>query len=65
MVGVQARREQTMYAINRGLSQRRACTLLSVSRSSLTYTPRMPVKDEVIVQAKKKLSVTSNAKMTH
>lgn len=56
MVGVQARREQAMYAIDRGLSHRKACTLLSISRSSLTYTPRMPVKDEVVVQAMQKLS---------
>lgn len=56
MVGVQARKEQTIYAIKRGLSQRRACTLMSISRSCLTYIPRMPIKDEVVVQAMKKLS---------
>lgn len=56
MVGVQARKEQALYAIKRGLNQRRACTLLSISRSSLTYQPRMPVKDEVVVQAMQKLS---------
>ena len=56
MVGVQARKEQTIYAIKRGLSQRRACTLLSISRSSLTYVSRMPVKDEVVVQSMQKLS---------
>jgi hypothetical protein len=27
MVGVQARKEQTIYAIKRGLSQRMACAL--------------------------------------
>jgi hypothetical protein len=32
MVGVPARREQVAYAIRRGLSQRRLCTLLDVSR---------------------------------
>lgn len=56
MVSVQARKEQTIYAIKRGLNQRRACTLLSISRSSLTYIPRMPIKDEVVVQAMQKLS---------
>ena len=56
MVGVQARKEQTIYAIQRGLNQRRACTLLSISRSSLTYIPRIPIKDEIVVQAMKKLS---------
>ena len=56
MVGVQARKEQTIYAIKRGLSQRRACTLLSISRSSLTYLSRMPIKDEAVIQAMQRLS---------
>lgn len=56
MVSVQVRKEQTIYAIKHGLTQRRACTLLSISRSSLTYVSRMPVKDEAIVQAMQKLS---------
>lgn len=56
MVGVQSRKEQTIYAIKRGLNQRRACTLLSISRSSLTYVPRMQNKDEVVVRAMQKLS---------
>lgn len=56
MVSVQARKEQTIYAIKRGLSQRRACTLLNMSRSSLTYTSRMPIKDEAVVLAMQKLS---------
>jgi len=51
MVSVQVRKEQTIYAIKRGLNQRRACTLLSISRSSLTYVSRMPVKDGAVVQA--------------
>ncbi len=45
-----------MYAIKRGLIQRRACTLLSVSRSSLTYLSRMAVKDEAVIQVMQKLS---------
>lgn len=56
MVSVQVRKEQTIYAMKRGLSQRRACTLLSISRSSLTYISRMPVKDEAVIQAMQKLS---------
>jgi putative transposase len=56
MVGVQARREQALYAVKRGLNQRRACTLLSISRSSLTYISRMPFKDEVVIRAMQKLS---------
>lgn len=56
MVSVQARKEQAMYAIKRGLSQGRACTLLTISRTSLTYFSRMPVKDNVVIEAMKKLS---------
>ena len=37
MVSVPARREQVAYATRRGLSQRRACTLLKVARSALRY----------------------------
>lgn len=51
MVSVQARLAQARYAIERGVSQRRACTLLQVARSGLTYTCKMPIKDEPIVQA--------------
>ena len=40
----------------RGLSHRRACTLLSVSRSSVNYQCKMPVKDEPVIKAMKKLS---------
>jgi hypothetical protein len=37
MVSVPVRREQVAYAMRRGLSQRRSCTLLRVSRSALGY----------------------------
>ena len=37
MVNVTARRHQVGYATQRGLSQRRACRVLSVARSSLCY----------------------------
>jgi putative transposase len=40
MVGVPARREQVVYATGRGLSQRRACTLVKVGRSALRYRSR-------------------------
>ncbi|SCC91709.1 transposase (fragment) [Thiomonas sp. X19] len=45
MVSAQARREQVRFAIGRGLSQRRACALLSVARSALNYTSKMLEKD--------------------
>lgn len=58
MVSVQARREQACYAMERGLSQRMACTLLRVSRSNLYYLPKMPVKDAPVIEVMKKLSGT-------
>lgn len=56
MVGAQARLIQARYAISRGVCQRRACALMQVSRSGLYYTLRMPVKDEPVVQAMRRLS---------
>lgn len=37
MVSVPARRSQVAYAADKGLSQRRACTLIGVGRSALRY----------------------------
>ena len=45
MVGVPARRDQVALATTLGLSQRRACTLLDVGRSALTYRSKMVAKD--------------------
>lgn len=56
MVSVQARKEQVSYAINRGVSQRRACTLLSICRSNLYYSYKMPLKDAPVIEAMKKFS---------
>jgi putative transposase len=56
MVSVQARRDQARYAIERGLSHRRACALLKTSRSSLYYCHKMPVKDAPVIEAMKQLS---------
>ena len=50
MVSAPARRQQVGYAIRRGVSERRACALLSVARSSLHYQSRLIEKD-VPVQA--------------
>ena len=44
-MSVQVRRAAVSYATGRGLSQRRACTLLSVARSALSYGPRKEVTD--------------------
>ena len=44
MVSVPARRRQVAYGRERGLSQRRACTLFSVARSALAYQGRKALK---------------------
>jgi putative transposase len=44
-VSVRVRRAAVAYARGRGLSQRRACTLLSVARSALSYAPRKAAAD--------------------
>lgn len=45
MVSVQARRAAAAHATTRGVSQRRACTLMKVARSTLGYVSRMAAKD--------------------
>ena len=56
MVGPQARREQVAFACERGLSERRACGLLGISRSTLGYELLLPVKDAPVIEAMKSLS---------
>ncbi len=55
MVSVQARREQALYAIQKGLSHRRAC-VVGTNRSNLHYQPQMPVKNGPVVEAMRRLS---------
>jgi len=56
MVSVQVRKQQVAYAVGRGVSQRRACTLIEVSRAMLVYEPRMPAKDAMPATRMKELS---------
>jgi putative transposase len=56
MVSVQARLEQASYAMGRGISQRRACTLLLISRSSVHYRAKLPLKDAAVIEVMKRLS---------
>lgn len=49
MVSVPARRKQVAYARMRGLSERRACTLLKVARSALHYESVKAVKDAPVL----------------
>lgn len=45
MVSARTLRHEVAYARSRGLSSRRACALLSVARSTLTYRARLAVRD--------------------
>ena len=50
------RREQVAFAMARGLSQRRACQVLSVARSTLSYASRLAVKDAPVKAAMRRLA---------
>jgi len=56
VVSAQAREEQVRYAMERGLSQRRACALMRMARSGLYYERKMPLKDAPVIAAMKDLS---------
>ena len=56
MVSAQVRREQTRLAVERGLSQRRACALMQVGRSSMNYEAKMPAKNAPVIEAMRTLS---------
>jgi putative transposase len=56
VVSPQARREQVALLCNGGLSKRRACGLLGIARSGLSYTLRQPAKDAPVVAAMRRLS---------
>lgn len=56
MVSVPARRSQVAYATGKGLSQRRACTLIKVGRSALRYRSRKAAKDAPVLKRMSELS---------
>ena len=56
MVSVPARRCRVAYAMGRGLSQRRACTLAKVGRSALHYRSRKAKKDAPVLAAMRGLA---------
>ena len=49
MVSVPARRAAVAYARGKGLSQRRACTLLGVARSALNFKSTKTETDAAVV----------------
>jgi putative transposase len=56
MVSVPARRSQVAYAADKGLSQRRACTLVGVGRSALRYRSVKNEKDAAVLTRMAELS---------
>src|SRR5689334_2823160 len=56
MVSASARREQVAYVRVRGISQRRACALLSVARSTLGYSSRLTARDAPVVAEMRELA---------
>ncbi len=55
-MSVQLRLEQARYAMGRGVTQRRACTLMSVARSGLVYECTMTAKDGPVMAAMREYS---------
>ena len=56
MVGAPVRRQQVAYVRKRGVSVRRACALMSVSRSTLGYQSRLAQRDTPVVAAMRELA---------
>jgi putative transposase len=56
MVSPQVRREQVAFVRGKGLSQRRACGLIGVARSTLSYARRLAAKDAPVIEVMKTLS---------
>ena len=56
MVSAPERRVAAFYAIERSATQRRACALMQIARSSLNYVPVLPVKNAPVLQAMQRLS---------
>ena len=63
VVNAPARRRQVDYALRRGLSERKACALMSVARSTLRYAPRMPARDAPVLAAMMSLSAQNQLEM--
>ena len=61
MVGARVRRQQVAYTRSRGLSDRRACAVLSVARSALGYQSRLAVRDAPALAAMRRLAPSTRA----
>jgi putative transposase len=56
MVNACGRKLQVAFARKRGLSARRACRLIGVARSTLTYRSKLATKDAPVIEAMRELS---------
>jgi putative transposase len=56
MVSARARRAKVRYTRHRGISARRPCALLAVSRSTLGYCSKIAAKDAPVRAAMRELS---------
>ena len=56
MVAARSRRSQVAHAMKRGVSQRTACRLFSVARSTLGYQSRLAAKDAPALMAMRRLA---------
>jgi putative transposase len=56
VVSAPVRRDQAKYAHQRGLSQRCACALIGVARSTLGYELQQPLKDAPVMAVMRELS---------
>jgi putative transposase len=56
MVSAQVRRLQVAYVVQRGRSERRACALLSIARSTVKYECRMERRDAPLIEAMRELA---------
>jgi putative transposase len=56
MVSARVRRQQVAYVVQRGRSERRACALLSIARSTVKYQCRMPSRDVPLIEQMRDLA---------
>jgi putative transposase len=56
MVSAQGRRQQVAYVCRRGRSERRACALMSVARSTLKYASRLALRDGPLIAQMRELA---------
>lgn len=56
MVSAQVRRQQVTYVCRRGRSERRACALMSVARSTLKYASRLALRDGPLIAQMRELA---------